>query len=163
MLPKWLGPEQWHITHEESLCPYQWALSGCFDKVKCILLSHATWHTSHERPQSVINLPSPRSHQGRHYSGSHSLSPEPEPWSTETRLFSLLRPWKAASLYQPTHIYWNNKPQSSTCTRLPQLTVKFMFTPLMLNRNESSASLPRWINCTGWEKTGVRSSKSSSR
>lgn len=73
------GLQQWQITDEESLCPYQWVVSGCYDKVKCILLTHATWHTSHEWPQSVINHPSPRSHQGRHNSGAHSLSSEPEP------------------------------------------------------------------------------------
>lgn len=83
--------------------------------------------------------------------------------STETCLFSLLEPWKAVFLYQPTHIYWNNKPQSSAWTRLPQLTVIFMFTPLNFNRSESSASLPWWITCTGQGKTGVRSSKSSPR
>lgn len=158
-----LGLERWLMTDEESLCPYQWAVSGCYDKVKCILLTHATWHTSHEWPQSVINHPSPRSHQGRHNSGSHSLSPEPGARTTESCLFSLLEPWKAVFLYQPTHIYWNNKPQSSTCTRLPPLTVIFMFTPLKLNRNESGASSPRWINCMGWGKTGVRSSKSGPR
>lgn len=62
----------WLITDEESLRPYHRAMSGCYDKVKCTLLTHATWHTSREWPQSAINRPSPRSHQGRH--NSHSLS-----------------------------------------------------------------------------------------
>lgn len=59
------GLGQWQVTHEESLCPYQWVVSRCYDKDKCILLTHATWHTTHEWPQIAINHPSPRSHQGR--------------------------------------------------------------------------------------------------
>lgn len=126
-------------SDEDGLCAYRWAVSGCCDKVKCTLLTHATWHTSHKWPQSVINqtLPEVTSRQTQlRLSLTKSWA---RSRSTETCLFSLLEPCKAVFLYQPTHIYWNNKPQSSTCTRLPQLTVIFMFTPLKVE--------PQWAQC----------------
>lgn len=67
------------------------------------------------------------------------------------------------SLSALSYLFKKNKPQSSTCMNLPQLTAIFMFTPLKFNHNGSSASSPRWISCTRWEKTEVRSSKNSSR
>lgn len=53
--------------------------SKSYDKGKCISGTCAIWHTSHEWPQSIIKPPSLRSHQGRHNSGSHSLSTDSEP------------------------------------------------------------------------------------
>lgn len=72
--------------------------------------------------------------------------------STETCLFSLLEPWKAVFLYRPTHIYWNNKPQSPTCTRLPQLTVIFMFTPLKLRPQRVRCQLAKMDQLHGMRK-----------
>lgn len=141
-------------TDKASLCPYQWPVRRSCDKVDYIIVIHATWHTSHEQPQSTIRRPSQRSHQGRQNSGSHSLTLGQIQIHRDLSIFAPARAEEkgSVSLSADSHIYWNNKPQVSICTSLPLLTVIFMFTPLSFNRTESHARERRWISCRGDEK-----------
>lgn len=55
-------------------------------------------------PRASLTKASPRSHQGRRSSGSHSLSPEPEPDPQRPVYFLCSSLGRQAFLYQPTHI-----------------------------------------------------------